>query len=151
MRLLASVITSMRLAVKLAIYKTPRDSSSARSDASPPIGTTVPNVAAVAVAATIVIVNPKNQGLRNILFDSISPELTTLSKMLHPAHMHFAVPRLFAPAHATAVRAGGGATSPRRAPPGPLTRFGYSTFFLRRSTMTPRNRIASTAHTIRTV
>jgi hypothetical protein len=27
----------------------------------------------------------------------------------------------------------------------------YSTFFLRRSTMIPRNRIANTAHTIRTV
>ncbi len=36
--LLASDITSIRLAVKLAMYSTPRASSSARSAASPPIG-----------------------------------------------------------------------------------------------------------------
>ena len=46
MVLFASDITSMRLAVKLAMYSTPRASSSARSAASPPIGTTVPNVPA---------------------------------------------------------------------------------------------------------
>src|SRR6266404_1136353 len=45
MVLLASDITSTRLAVKFAIYKTPRGSSSARSEAWPPIDTTVPKVA----------------------------------------------------------------------------------------------------------
>ncbi len=39
-------MTSMRLAVKLAIYSRPRDSSRAMSEAAPAIGTTVPNVAA---------------------------------------------------------------------------------------------------------
>src|SRR6266851_4069959 len=42
---LASDITSTRLAVKFAIYKTPRGSSRARSEAWPPIDTTVPKVA----------------------------------------------------------------------------------------------------------
>src|SRR5580700_10200753 len=44
MLLVASDITSMVFAVKLAMYRTPRDSSSARSMASPPITTTCPKV-----------------------------------------------------------------------------------------------------------
>ncbi len=40
----ASDITSIRFAVKLAMYNTPRDSSSAKSAASPPIATTLPKV-----------------------------------------------------------------------------------------------------------
>jgi hypothetical protein len=40
-------ITSIRFAVKLAIYSNPRDSSRTISDAWPPIGTTVPKVAAI--------------------------------------------------------------------------------------------------------
>src|SRR4051812_47411820 len=47
----ASDITSIRFAVKLAIYNTPRPSSSARSDAWPPMATTLPNVPAHAEAA----------------------------------------------------------------------------------------------------
>src|SRR5580704_13329840 len=39
-------ISSIRLAVKLAMYSTPRASSRARSEPSPPMGTTVPMVAA---------------------------------------------------------------------------------------------------------
>src|SRR5258708_19736525 len=41
----------MRFAVKLATYKTPRASSSATSDAAPPIDTTLPNVPAKAAPA----------------------------------------------------------------------------------------------------
>src|SRR5580698_2066346 len=51
MVLFASDMTSMRLAVKLAMYSTPRASSSATSAASPPMGTTVPKVPARADAA----------------------------------------------------------------------------------------------------
>ena len=43
----ASDMTSIRLAVKLAMYKTPRASSSAKSEACPPIGITRPNGAAI--------------------------------------------------------------------------------------------------------
>ena len=39
-----SDMTSIRFAVKLAMYRTPRASSSARSDACPPMGITLPNV-----------------------------------------------------------------------------------------------------------
>src|SRR5271169_6184727 len=67
MVLLASDITSIRFAVKLAMYKTPRTSSKARSDASPPIGTTVPNVAASAtLAVSTAAVNANANALRNI-------------------------------------------------------------------------------------
>src|SRR5260370_777759 len=51
MTLLASDITSTRLAVKFAIYKTPLGSSSARSEAWPPIDTTVPKVALQPIVA----------------------------------------------------------------------------------------------------
>src|SRR5271154_6294203 len=44
-------MTSIRFAVKLAIYSTPRVGSSARSAASPPMDTTVPKVPPQAAAA----------------------------------------------------------------------------------------------------
>src|SRR5260370_16202555 len=44
--------TSIRLAVKLAIYSTPRRSSSAISEAYPPIGTTRPNAPAQAAVVS---------------------------------------------------------------------------------------------------
>src|SRR5271154_1353234 len=65
--LFESVITSIRLAVKLEMYNKPRDVSRARSDAWPPIGTTVPKVAAwteAAIIATLAIA--RIQCLRNI-------------------------------------------------------------------------------------
>jgi len=45
-------MTSMALAPKLAMYKRPRDSSSAISEAEPPIATTDPKTAADTGAAT---------------------------------------------------------------------------------------------------
>jgi len=45
MRPSARDMTSIRLAVKLAMYSTWRDSSSAMSEACPPIATTFPTVA----------------------------------------------------------------------------------------------------------
>src|SRR5262249_7633634 len=68
MLLLLSDITSMRLAVKLAMYNTPRASSRARSEASPPIGTTRPNVpdARRDPLSTTTPLTVRNQDLRSI-------------------------------------------------------------------------------------
>ena len=48
----ASDMTSIVFAVKFAIYRTPRPSSSAMSDACPPMGTTLPKVPAHAAVAS---------------------------------------------------------------------------------------------------
>src|SRR5215510_7414473 len=50
--------TSMRFAVKLAIYSAPRRSSSAISEANPPIGTTRPNVPAQPAVASAMARTP---------------------------------------------------------------------------------------------
>src|SRR5947207_1699644 len=52
-------ITSIRLAVKLAMYSTPLGSSSTRSEALPPMGTTLPNVPAQAFAVSTAARRPQ--------------------------------------------------------------------------------------------
>src|SRR5271156_5879451 len=69
--LFESVMTSIRLLVKSATYRTPRGSSSARSDASPPMGITFPNVPALPADAARTIAVARIQvlpilSLRNI-------------------------------------------------------------------------------------
>src|ERR1035437_6625970 len=63
----ARFIRSIRLAVKLAMYSTPRGSSTAKSVASPPIGTRIPKVAAWAAPANAAMI-PRvvNKNLRNM-------------------------------------------------------------------------------------
>jgi hypothetical protein len=156
--LLESVITSIRLAVKLAMYNTPRTGSSAISAASPPIGTTVPNVPAPTEAAVIAIIailaNAEIQCLRNIrklhvyLFKYFAPESTGnipnnkyAARGLLPRIAGTAGPR--DPKKKT--------LRPNRSRVSPEGPDYSSTFFLRRNTMIPRNRIASTAQTIRTI
>src|SRR5580700_10655581 len=83
MALFESVITSIRLAVKLAMYNTPRVGSRAISDASPPIGTTVPKVPALREAAIIpTLAIARIQCLRNIRKLHIFSLTTALNTLL---------------------------------------------------------------------
>src|SRR5271154_5753421 len=173
--LVASDITSMRFAVKLATYRTPRVWSSATSAASPPIATTVPNVpgtdAPVPRTAPAIINHDhcaKTQDLRNITFLKLhfrpllrgSGSPAKIKNQFPHSHCPlYKSPRdRVAPAMAShlAERASRQSLEPNRYT-GVRSALKisvflrYSTFFLRRSTMIPRKRTASTAQTTRTL
>src|SRR5438874_5050691 len=82
MVLLVSDITSIRLAVKLAMYMTPRASSKAISEAEPPIGTTRPKVPAssdpLAINATA------NATIQDLRITSLSALQISKSNLTRP-------------------------------------------------------------------
>src|SRR5580704_6050208 len=168
MVLVASDITSMRLAVKSATYSTPRGSSSATSEAAPPIDTTFPNVPAITASPSRNALNAAKQSFRSIP-DSI-PLPRSLSSPAAAPHRFVTSAACRAVQFLLSCRsqitwlpaAWFSVVPPARGWPDEVhparhrsnsrsKAARYSTFFLRRRKMIPRNRTAKTAQTTRTV